>query len=91
MKRTLAINILLFFTVLLLQLNVNAQNNSGNVVVQGKILDQDRKPVADVTVAEIDKEQRIIRAVKTDVEGNFALRISNTADSLTFSYIGNGS
>lgn len=89
MKRTLAINILLFFTVLLLQLNVNAQNNSGNVVVQGKILDQDRKPVADVTVAEIDKEQRIIRAVKTDVEGNFALRISNTADSLTFSYIGN--
>ena len=86
MKRFLVGIGILFCTALLLNLNANAQNTS---VVQGRVLDQDKKPVADVTVAEVDKEQRIIRAVRTDVAGNFALRISNTADSLTFSYIGN--
>ena len=55
--------------------------------VQGKVTGDNKKPVADVTVAEVDADGRTIRAVKTDVEGNFVIKISNTANKLSFSHI----
>ncbi len=55
--------------------------------VQGKITGGNKAPVADVTVAEVDADGRTIRAVKTDVEGNFVIKISNTANKLSFSHI----
>ena len=66
--------------------SVHAQNDKA-VTVQGKILDSDKKPVHDVTVAEIDAEGRTIRAVKTDIEGGFAIKIGSTSHKLTFSHI----
>lgn len=89
MKRFLAHLITLFFAAFLLSAEVNAQGAAGTVTVQGRVLDQNKKPVQGVTVAEVDVEQRTIRAVSTDVEGNYVIRINNTEDSLTFSYIGN--
>ena len=55
--------------------------------VQGKITGSNKAPVSDVTVAEVDADGRTIRAVKTDVEGNFVIKISNTANKLSFSHI----
>ena len=55
--------------------------------VQGKVTGDNKKSVADVTVAEVDADGRTIRAVKTDVEGNFVIKISNTANKLSFSHI----
>src|SRR5438874_13476200 len=92
MKRFLVQLIILFCALFLLKTGIKAQNSPGSsVTVQGRVLDQKKKPVYGVTVAEVDAEQRIIRAVSTDVEGNFVIRISDKADSLSFSYIGNES
>jgi len=65
----------------------NAQNDKQTLTVQGRILDSDKKPVHNVTVAELDADGRTIRAVKTDIEGNFAIKIANTAHKLSLSHI----
>ncbi len=88
MKRFLIYLIPLLAIFLLLQHTVVAQATA-QTTLQGRVLDQNRKPVQGVTVAAIDQDQRIIRAVSTDVEGNYVIRLASKADSLTFSYIGN--
>jgi TonB-dependent SusC/RagA subfamily outer membrane receptor len=56
-------------------------------VVQGKIVDENRKPVQGVTIAEHDAEGRTLRAARSDVEGNFSISVSNTSHKLHFSHI----
>ena len=75
------ISCLLF--VMLLANAVFAQTTT----VQGKIIGTNKRPVVDVTVAEVDADGRTIRAVKTDVEGNFVIKISNPKNKLSFSHI----
>ncbi|MDP4262677.1 MAG: SusC/RagA family TonB-linked outer membrane protein [Bacteroidota bacterium] len=57
------------------------------VTVQGKITDKDNKPVHGVTVAEIDEDGRTIKADKTDIDGNFSLKITNKKHKLSISHI----
>mgnify|MGYP003414559522 CR=1 FL=1 len=72
----------LLFAVLLINAAV-AQSTT----VQGKIIGTNKRPVVDVTVAEVDADGRTIRAVKTDVEGNFVIKVSNSKNKLSFSHI----
>ena len=58
------------------------------VMVTGKILDRDKKPLQDVSITEVDAEQRVIKGVSSDVAGNFALKVSNPKNKLSFSIIG---
>jgi TonB-linked SusC/RagA family outer membrane protein len=58
------------------------------VVITGKVTDKQKRPVAGVSVSEIDADKRIIHGVATDVDGNFALRISDSRHRLSFSFIG---
>ncbi len=59
------------------------------ITLRGKITDKkDKSPIAHVSVAEVDKDGRIVRGVTTDIEGNYALRITNTKHKISFSYIG---
>lgn len=74
--------------LLLINIGAHAQGNQKTVTVQGRVIDQNKKPVSGVTVAEVDADQRTVKAVVTDVDGNFAIRVENKADSLSFSYIG---
>lgn len=55
--------------------------------LQGRILGANKKPVVDVTVAEVDADGRTIRAVKTDVEGNFVIKVADIKHKLSFSHI----
>ncbi len=55
--------------------------------VQGKITGSNKQPVEHVTVAEVDADGRTIHAVKTDVEGNFVIKLSSTKNKLSFSHI----
>jgi len=57
------------------------------VTVQGKITDSDGKPVYGVTVAEVDEDGRTIKADRTDVDGNFSLKIINKKHKLSISHI----
>lgn len=58
-----------------------------SATLQGKITGTNKLPIDHVTVAEIDADGRTLRAVKTDVEGNFVIKISNTKNKLTISHI----
>jgi TonB-linked SusC/RagA family outer membrane protein len=58
-----------------------------SVTIQGTITGANKKPVEQVTVAEVDADGRTIRAVKTDVEGNFVIKLSSTKNKLSISHI----
>ena len=73
------------FCLSVLSSEVVAQNKT--VVVQGQILDADKKPVNGVTVAELDDEGRTIKAAKTDIDGNFSIAVANINHKLSFSHI----
>lgn len=89
MKKLLAQLLVLSLACLLRNPTAMAQGAPASATVQGRVLDQDRKPLHGVTVTEVDRDQRTIRAVRTDVEGNYAIKIQNKSDSLYFSFIGN--
>src|SRR5689334_9010612 len=78
------------FCLALLLINTSgfAQGNQKGVTIQGRVLDQSRKPLSGVTVAEVDADQRTVKAVVTDLGGNYAIHIENRSDSLAFSFIG---
>jgi TonB-linked SusC/RagA family outer membrane protein len=58
-------------------------------IVKGKIVDKSTKlPISDVSVTEVDADERIIRGTKTDIEGNFVLKVSNPKNRISISYIG---
>ena len=88
MKKLAAQLIILCFVFLFANTSAKAQTTPGSITVQGRVLDQDKKPLNGVTVAEVDRDQRTVKATRTDVEGNFALKIESKSDSLTFSFIG---
>lgn len=80
---------LLFFPVVFALFLCEAAHAQEAAVARGKVLDKkDKSPIAHVSVAEIDADNRIIRGVTTDIDGNFALRISDPKHKITFSYIG---
>ena len=88
MKKFL-LQVLTFSTsLLLLNIGVQAQGNQRAATVQGRVVDQNRKPISGVTVAEVDADQRTVKAVITDVDGNYAINVENKSDSLFFSFIG---
>jgi TonB-linked SusC/RagA family outer membrane protein len=63
----------------------NAQTPS--ITVQGKITDGDKKPIHGATVSEVDEEGRTIKADRTDVDGNFSLKVTNKKHKLSISHI----
>jgi len=59
------------------------------LIIRGKVTDQkDRTPIQNVSVAEVDADNRIVRGISTDIDGNFALKISNPKNRISVSYIG---
>ncbi|MBC7947711.1 MAG: SusC/RagA family TonB-linked outer membrane protein [Chitinophagaceae bacterium] len=75
-----------FCLILFLHFAASAQGAPG-IIVQGTLLDSDKKPISGVTVAEVDAEGRTIRATRTDIEGNFSLKINSNKHRLSFSHI----
>lgn len=78
--------IALIFT-LTVSLPIIAQETSG-IIIRGKVFSQLDGPLMAVNVIETDANNRIISATVTDINGNFALKIRNTANQLKISYVG---
>lgn len=75
------------FCALLFFVGMQVQAQS-TITVSGKVTDEKNKPIQGVSITEVDADKRIIRGVSTDVDGNFALRISDTKHKISFSIIG---
>ncbi|BAV04555.1 outer membrane protein SusC, starch binding [Filimonas lacunae] len=69
-------------------ITAHAQDAQQGITVTGKVTDKEGKGIHGVSVTEVDADKRIIRGVSTDVDGNFAIRISNVKNKLAFSIIG---
>jgi TonB-linked SusC/RagA family outer membrane protein len=75
--------------VMLFSYTLQAQNASEKITVRGKIIDKsDKKPIIGASIVERDKDMRFVTGVATDINGNFALKISNPANLISFSYLG---
>lgn len=78
--------LLLATGILLLAGNVSAQDR---IMVRGNVTDsKDNGPIPGVSVAEVDKDNRVITGTTTDMNGNYAVKIINPNDKLMFSFIG---
>ena len=59
------------------------------ILIKGRIIDvKDKLPVIGATVIEQDKDKRTVTAQTTDIDGNFSIKVTNTANKLVISYIG---
>ncbi len=68
-------------------INTFAQN--AGLIIRGKVIDiKTQTPLQHVSVAEVDADNRTVRGIATDIDGNFALKISNPKDRISFSSIG---
>ncbi|MBM6993104.1 MAG: SusC/RagA family TonB-linked outer membrane protein [Prevotella sp.] len=76
---------ILSLLLFLVSCTLSAQDN-GNIVT-GNVEDE-FGPVIGVQVCEMDKNDRIIEATTTDMNGNFSLLVKNTKDKIRFSYVG---
>jgi len=85
MKKCLLYLTLCFYLAAIPGITGRAQGQP--VTIQGKITDKDNKPIHGVTVAEVDEEGRTIKADRTDVDGNFSLKIVSKKHKLNISHI----
>ena len=70
-------------------ISANAQDAPAKLIVRGTVTDKkDNSPVAHVSITEMDADGRTIRGVSSDIDGNFALKINNSRDKISFAYIG---
>lgn len=89
MKRIFTRNL---YLVLALVLTIAAQSFAQTktaFIVKGKVIDaKDKLPVIGASVVEVDKDNRTVGGVSTDIEGNYALKISNPEHKIMVSFIG---
>lgn len=59
------------------------------VTIRGKVTDKkDKLEIIGASVIEVDQNKRTITGVSTDINGNFALRVTDTKHQLVVSFIG---
>lgn len=86
--------LLFFLPGMLLLMNAwqhaaHAQNNPpAPIIIKGKVTDKKNNAVSNVSVVELDKDERAINGTSTNIEGNFILRVTDTRNRISFSYIG---
>jgi TonB-linked SusC/RagA family outer membrane protein len=73
------------FTILFTLVSIGA---SSQTLLKGKVVDKEGKPLQDVSVSELDADNRIIKGAKTDIEGNYVLKNANAKNRISISYIG---
>jgi len=59
------------------------------VTIRGKVIDsKDKSTIPSASVAEIDKDERIITNTPTDIDGNYALKVTDVKNRIQVSFIG---
>ncbi len=66
-----------------------AQTATDKILIKGKIIDAaDKSSIIGASVIEKDKDDRTVTGVSTNIDGDFAIKISNPSNKLSVSYIG---
>lgn len=86
-KIILRITCLLLLNGLCIPVYLQAQT-AEKVTVRGKVTDaKDKQTVPGASVVELDKDKRVVTGTVTDIDGNFALRVSNVHNQIQISFI----
>lgn len=64
-----------------------AQAESDNVI-RGRVFSETEGPILGANIIEIDNTNRFISTTRTDINGNFSLKIKNRSNKLRVTYIG---
>lgn len=66
-----------------------AQGTADRILIKGRVTDsKDKSSIIGASVVEQDNDRRTVTGVATDIDGNFAIRVSSTKNKLSISYIG---
>lgn len=75
--------------VMLFSTTLNAQQATEMITIRGKVTDKsDKSAIINGSVVERDKDMRYITGVVTDINGNFAIKVSSINNLISFSYLG---
>jgi TonB-linked SusC/RagA family outer membrane protein len=86
MKRIFYSIILVLALMLSFIIDVSAQNSQ---IVRGRLSDKKSgEPIIGATVAEVDKDNRIIGGISSDINGDFIYKMKNASNKLQVSVIG---
>src|SRR6476659_1868103 len=86
MKKIIFLSLFCYVMISLISLNLFAQQK---VIVRGKVIDsKDRMAVIGASVFETDKDGRTISGTQTDIDGNYALRVSDMNNKISVSSLG---
>src|ERR1043165_7885953 len=70
----------------LMAINVQSQTP---VTIKGRVIEKGKGHAIDgVTIVEVNENDRQVNGANSDADGNYTIRISNTANRLRFSFIG---
>lgn len=58
------------------------------IIVRGLITSEDREPLISVTIAEIDRNNRIVNGTVSNYDGEYVLQVRDKANRLRFNYVG---
>lgn len=86
-KILLRVTCFLLFTCFCFPAYLKAQTPE-KVTIRGKVTDsKDKSSIPGASVVELDKDKRVITGTVTDIDGNFALRVTNTKNQIQISFI----
>ncbi|MBE9599756.1 SusC/RagA family TonB-linked outer membrane protein [Pedobacter sp. MC2016-24] len=89
MKRFFTKNMYFVFAFILILAGDAFGQAQPPLVIRGKVIDaKDKQGIIGASVVEVDKDNRTVGGVSTDIEGNFALKINNSANKMMVSFIG---
>ena len=75
--------------VMLFSSELKAQEVTGKITVRGRVVDiTDKKAIVGCYIIERDKDMRYINGVATDINGNYAITLTNPGNLISFSFIG---
>ncbi|MDR2474502.1 MAG: SusC/RagA family TonB-linked outer membrane protein [Bacteroidales bacterium] len=76
-------------TLMLLVLFLSGAFAQQKALIRGNVISaQDKEPLIQATVVEMNSENRIVASTVTNLDGNFSLNITDTRNKLVISYIG---
>jgi TonB-linked SusC/RagA family outer membrane protein len=77
------------FLFCFLLLSVSPVVAQSNQMIRGKITSAtDREPLISATINEVDKSNRVVGGVATNLDGDFVIKVKSTENKLVFTYIG---
>src|ERR1044072_275718 len=85
-NKTISIRLFVLVMTLFIIQDTSAQTP---VTIKGRVTDKSKGHAIDgVTIVEMNENGRQLNGANTDADGNYTIRISNTANRLQYSFIG---